>query len=140
MRRSLQVVPVRWPLIVWIGALSGALGVLGYALHEAAHPTHRHVIDGEIVAHDHLDTGPHEHAPESPPDREPAQRSPSEDQVYQGPTTMPMVDDPDGGVAIAAPVFFCRADVVDAPGAGRAPDTRNPPVRGPPARTRVFIS
>jgi hypothetical protein len=140
MRRSPQVLPLRWPSIVWIGVLLGALGVLGYALHEAAHPTHRHVIDGEIVAHDHLDTGPHEHAPENPRDGEPAQRSPTEDQVYQGPTTMPMVDDADGGVAIAAPSFLSCAAAVDAPGARPAPETRNPPVRGPPTCTRVVIS
>jgi len=143
MRRSRNPVVVCWPSICLIGVLLGTVGVLGYAIHEAAHPTHRHVIDGETVAHDHLDTGPHEHAsetPATPREGEDPQRSPTEDQVYQGPTTMPMVDDPGGDLAFAAPDLFYRATDVDAQGAWCSPDPKRPPGRGPPASAFVVIS
>lgn len=143
MRRSGNPVGVHWPSICLFGALLGTVGVLGYAIQEAAHPTHRHVIDGEAVAHDHLDTGPHEHAPQTPVtprEGEDPQRWPTEDQVYQGPTTMPMVDDPGGALAFAAPDVFYRAAGVDAQRSWRSPDLKRPPGRGPPASAFVVIS
>lgn len=135
MSRSWKPELDRWQAICLFGALLGTFGVLGYAIDEAAHPTHRHVIDGEIVAHDHLDTGHHEHAPETPAtplDGEDPQRSPTQNQIYQGPTNMPMVDDPSGDLAISPPEVFYRAAAVDAQGARRSPDLKRPPGRAPP--------
>jgi hypothetical protein len=137
---------VSWQSICLFGALLGTFGVLGYMIDEAARPTHRHVIDGKIVAHDHLDNGRHEHAPETPTtpatpiEGESPERSPTQNQVYQGSTTIPMVDDPSGGLAISPPEVFYRTAAVDAQGARRSPDLKRPPGRGPPASTFSTIS
>ena len=143
MSRSWKLVLVRWPSICLCGALLGTLGILGYAIDEAAHPTHRHVIDGEIVAHDHLDTGRHEHVPETPAtprEGEAPQRSPIQDQVYQGPTTMPMADDPSGDLVVSLPEVLDHTAAVDAQGAWRSPDLKRPPGRAPPTSALVGIS
>ena len=143
MSRSWKPVLDGWQAICLFGTLLGILGILGYAIDEAAHPTHRHVIDGEIVAHDHLDTGRHEHVPETPEtprEGEAPQRSPIQDQVYQGPTTMPMVDDPSGDLVVSLPEVLYRTAALDAQGAWRSPDLKRPPGRAPPFSAFTGIS
>ncbi len=143
MRRAGNPVVVRWPWICLIGVLLGIVGVLGHAIHESAHPTHRHVIDGEIVAHDHLDTRPHKHpseTPATPREGEDPQRSPTDNQVYQGPATTPIVDDSGGDLTFAVPDVFCRAAGLNAQDAWRSPDPKRPPGRGPPASSFVVFS
>jgi hypothetical protein len=136
MRRSGNRALARWPSICLLVALLGALGVLGHALHEASHAAHRHLIDGEVVAHDHLDAGPHDHVeetPASPRDEDGSGDSRDEDQVYLGQITTPMVDESDDGPVVAEPRVWSSASSAEAQEARPSPDRNCPPGRGPPA-------
>lgn len=118
-----------------VGALLGALGVLGYASQEAAYPAHRHVIEGKIVTHDHLDSGHHQHAPEAPTapdDGEPSGRSPAEDQVYLGQVSVPIFDDEGVDLIVEVTQIWTAASAIDVSRAHPSPHLSRPPGRGPP--------
>ena len=123
-----------------IGMLLGVLAALGYASHEAAHPKHRHVIDGQLIAHDHLDAGPHGHASEdqtTPLEEEGPEQPSTDDQFYLGQTTSPTSDEPDDRLAIAKPEGIGRAAKARSHVVAAWPALKCPPGRGPPSSAAV---
>ena len=117
--------------------------MLGHALHEASHAAHRHVIDGEVVAHDHLDAGPHDHVdetPASPRDEDDSGGSRSEDQVYLGQITTPMVDESSDEPVVAEPRVWSGTSGAEAQAPRPSPDLNCPPGRGPPSSLFATVS
>lgn len=126
----------------WLAwSLLAVLIGLVYLTYTATGLSHRHSLNGVVIAHDHLDAGPHQHAPREPipQDKSQPESESRDEEVYQGQTAVPLLDDPGPGLEVAPPDLAGASSTLEEFGPPILRGPHSPPSRAPPSGALVVV-